>query len=393
MKIAIFTNTYWPSRNGVAIAIKLLRECLIALGHTVLVFAPAYPGKKYNDPEGVFRFSAFGFGDYPLAKLLFVRNKARRILIEQKVELVYLPHPWWVSSLGLSLAKELDLATVSVIHTQYDKMVKAVPLIGWLAKRSPIVGRLIGRILWWKVRRFCNAVDMVTTPGFGMQKHLVSLGVNTPVWLTPNPTNLEGFGQQDSSAIRAKLDIPTDSPVIGYTGRLVAEKNPDQLLAAFALIRGGVQETHLLIIGDGEMRAGLERQAAKIGNVHFAGSLDHSLVAKYLAACNLFLSASTFEVQPLTYVEALASGLPIVAYRSQGNEVVSDNENGRLISLDKGPAGLAAAVIDLIINRTKLTAMSKRARVSTHQFEKVVATKRTVEALCEAKKRHDLPES
>lgn len=373
MRVAILTNTFSPSKNGVAVSLELLRQGLKKLGHSVLIFAPAYPGAEYKDPEGVFRFPAITYDDYPLA-LPIGLAKVRQILIDEKIEVIHLPHPWWVSRWGLKLAEELDLPTMATIHTQY----------GMLTGHIPLVSQLTSWYLKRKVINFCSAVDLVTTPGTGRQKQLQALGFKTPVIVVPNPTQLDNFSQVSGEKIRAKYNITDDAPIVGYVGRLSPEKSLDKLMEAFEILRQKLPDSRFLLIGDGKMRKRLEWQAAKIGNVIFAGSIDHNQVPEYLGACTVFMTASIFEVQPLTYIEALASGLPIVAFEAAGNEVVEDGKNGCLVSLSAGPAGLASTAHDMLTNPQQLAARSKTAKNSIAQYEQMAAVKETLAAYKQA---------
>lgn len=153
----------------------------------------------------------------------------------------------------------------------------------------------------------------------------------------------------DPGAIRRELGIPPGAPVVGTVGRLSEIKRQDVLIRAFARIRGGVPDAHLILVGDGPLRQSLGELAGRLGldaRVHFAGFRPHS--APYLRAMDVFALTSRSEGMPQAALEAMVVGLPVVASRVGGlPELIDHGRTGFLVEPGDEP-GLAEALLELL---------------------------------------------
>lgn len=153
----------------------------------------------------------------------------------------------------------------------------------------------------------------------------------------------------DTAAVRAGLGIPAGAPVIGTVGRLNEIKRQDVLLRAFARLRTPGPEPHLLLVGDGPLRADLEKLAGElgvVGRVHFAGYQDHT--PPYLHAMQLFALTSRSEGMPQALLEACVAGVPVVASRVGGiPEVIEHGRTGLLF--EPGDEGALAAALESLL--------------------------------------------
>lgn len=152
-------------------------------------------------------------------------------------------------------------------------------------------------------------------------------------------------------ALRASLGIPPGVPVVGTIARLFPLKGYEDFLPAAALVVRAMPETRLLVVGDGPMRAELERRIASLGltaNFAFAGLVAPATVPRYTALMDVMVHLSLREGLPRGVVQALATAKPAVAYDLDGTpEVIRDGETGRLIAPRDVPA-VAAAIVDLL---------------------------------------------
>jgi glycosyltransferase involved in cell wall biosynthesis len=161
--------------------------------------------------------------------------------------------------------------------------------------------------------------------------------------------------------VRASLAIPGDAPTFVTVGRLQPQKDSKSLIEAFASERLRLLGAHLLLAGDGELRRGLEGQASALGigeRVHFLGV--RADIPRVLAAADVFVLASRYEGNPLTVMEAMAAGKPVLA-TAVGcvPELVSDCA-GLLVAPGDGPA-LEAAMVDLASDLTRARARGEAA--------------------------------
>src|SRR5207247_3251828 len=152
---------------------------------------------------------------------------------------------------------------------------------------------------------------------------------------------------QDRIAARDLLGVHHDAYVVGTVGRLDPVKNLQALIAAHASLVRHVPDARLVVIGSGPIQSELESRAAALGiaeTVRFAGY--RSNVRELMAAFDVYANSSTYEGVSLTILEAMATGLPVVATRCGGNpEVVVDGETGILVSADCSALGEELVVL------------------------------------------------
>jgi glycosyltransferase involved in cell wall biosynthesis len=170
------------------------------------------------------------------------------------------------------------------------------------------------------------------------------------VVVVPNGIDTDRFrAARDDGTLRRELGIPAEAPVIGTVGRLTEVKRQDLLLRAFARVRQQLPAAHLLLVGDGPLRAGLHRLAGELGlegRVHFAGYQAEP--ERYLALLSAFALTSRSEGMPLAVLEAWAAGVPVVASRVGGlAELIEDGHTGLLFDRDD-EAALAGALLQVL---------------------------------------------
>lgn len=365
MRIAIFTNTYWPTVNGVAISIRNLREGLTNLGHEVHVFAPA-PREfdRRQDEPFTHRFLSVRApvkADYPLA--VPISPRLRRVLAGLKFDLIHTHHPMWVGVWGQWFARRQHVPIVTTIHTQYEIYSELIPL----------PDAVINAFLRDRVITYCNRCQVVTTPAESSKQRLISRGVTTPIEVVYNPTDLTACREADGSALRRQLGCAEGDPLLGYIGRLAPEKNLHALLDAADIVLPQLPRARMVLVGDGPSRPELEQRVRTMKHgdrISFAGRVEHDQVPMYDAALDLFVTPSMFEVQPLSFAEALAAGTPVIAMDAPGaNDMIEDGCNGRLVPTSEQGPGLAKATLETLNTPNCLTEMSQRARDWARRYD------------------------
>ncbi|MGC9319849.1 MAG: glycosyltransferase [Armatimonadota bacterium] len=339
MRIGLFTNTYLPTLNGVAIATDLYRRGLTERGHEVHVFAPASHGEDpFADDPTVHRYpAALAPGEFDYMVALPFSLRVSHDLGDLQVDLVHTQHPWWVGAWGKSWGRGRSLPVVSTAHTQYEQYADRIPLPDpWV--RGAVVRHVTG---------YFNDCDVVTTSANWMRQKLIDGNVRTPVELVRNPVDLRGLGEPDREGTRARLGFHDGAPVVGYLGRLSPEKQLERVADAVAMLSEQRAGARLLIVGDGSAMDSLRRYASRrLGDrAVFTGAVPHSEVAHYYAAMDVFVTASRSETQPLAYTEAMYVGTPVVALATPGAvDMIEDGDNGLLVEPELGARGIAAAV-------------------------------------------------
>lgn len=357
VKIGLVTTTYLPSRNGVATSTALFARGLQALGHTVDIYAPHHPAQPAAKEEGVWRLPSTLMGapaDYPL--LLWPPRAAVAALPLAGTDIFHAMHPFLAGSLARLWGRRFRAPVAFTAHTQYDQYLHYAPM----PRR---VGRELVRA---HVATFARGVDRVLVPGGAMEQMLREYGYKGPITRLPNPVDLKALvaGAPARDEIRARYGIVPQAPVVVALGRLAPEKNLGTLLDAYALARSSLPALHLLVVGDGAARAALE--ARKLPGAIFTGAVPYAEVPALLSAADIFMTASASEVLPMSMIEALGSGLPLLAARSPAAEDLIDGHNG---IISEGTAEALARALLSALDPARLPQMRRAALLSARSYD------------------------
>lgn len=326
MKILITSDWYSPAVNGVVTSVKNLRRALEARGHEVRVLTLSQTHRSWEQ-NGVTYLGSVAAGlVYPGARLrTALSGKWVRELIAWGPDVVHSQCEFSTFFLARRIAEELNIPLVHTYHTVYEDYTHYFsPSVRFGKKAVAVFSRWVAA-----------QTDCLIAPTGKVRLLLQRYGVEKPVFVVPSGIDLRRFaGEPDPwrmAVLRASLDIPQDRLILVSVGRLAEEKNLDELLHIRASM--GPAAVTLLVVGDGPDRSRLEHLAAEMGltapDVVFAGMVPPEQVADWYQLGALFVSASTSETQGLTYVEALAAGVPALCRADPClAEVIRDGENG-----------------------------------------------------------------
>ncbi len=377
MRIGMVTACYKPVINGVTRMVSLYKQYLEALGHEVFVFTLGEPDPDGDEPR-VVRSSAVPLGESGYYVSVGYSSEARALI--QEMDIIHCHHLFMSVELAHRYAR---CPIVYTNHTRYDLY------SGTYSPLSQPTADALMRRIW---PEFTDFADVVITPAESVKQVMLDFGVRRPIEVIENGVDLRPFQSPPNPVTKTELGIPEESVLLTYVGRLSLEKNLPRLLEQFAVAQDIVPHLHLLLIGGGPIEEDLPHLAHKLNiadNVHFTGPLGYETVANYLAAANLFVTASESEVHPLTVIEAMAAGLPIIAPASPGIvDTVTSGATGLLTKHIKG--GLAAAIVGLAMNPNLRETMAENERKVCLRYDIEKTVSRTV-ALYE-KLRSDRPD-
>jgi len=379
VKVGIFVDSYKPLVSGVVHTVDLQRQGLEALGHEVHIFAPASGGYRDVEPR-VYRFWAINLSTKVGAPFAFPYSPRLFALIPRLgLDVIHTQHPFPVGRLGAYFARRLDLPSVYTFHTQYEQYAHYVPLNQRLVRAA--ARRL--------VVSHAERCDVITCPAPSAREILVEYGVRRPIKMLPNGIDLRAFETAQPDDARARLGIGPQERVILYCGRLAKEKNLTFMLHALRDLLLRDAGARLLMVGEGTETEALMDLAKGLGlgdRVLFAGEVDYAQVPQYYAASDLFVMTSVTEVRPLALLEAMASGLPVVAVSAHGmTDTVTSGVDGLLTRHDA--AEFSGAVQRLVADDGLRQEMGRRARQTAQTYSIAQTTRRLVEIYEETRDR------
>lgn len=354
IRIGMITLCYKPVVNGVVRMIDQYRDHLTALGHEVTLFTFSNrPNCEEEDVVTSFGVPVINSGYYAAGRF---DQKAQHRL--QEMDILHSHHLFMTHSLVRPFT---HCPIVYTNHTRYDLYAKV-----YLPLPSRWVDKLMGQV--WP--RQCESVDAVIAPSESVAQVMRHFGVQKPIELIENGIDLRPFHTPSAPLSKMSLGLPPTAVLFTYVGRLSYEKRVDILLKQFERTALLVPASHLMIIGDGPTMPQLRRMAkrSKCANrIHFQGNVGHNEIPNFLAASDIFVTASKSEVHPLTFIEALAAGLPIIAPDAPGNyDIISDGKSGFLVK--EFPDGLAQKMITLVSQPELRNKMSLQARQESDRY-------------------------
>lgn len=324
MKIGFVADTYRPYISGVTHYIALNKQEFERRGHQVTVFAFGQSGKENEQGDVVLcgggrlpNGYAYGFH---LPKLVQERLRS--------MDVVHSNHPFLSGPLAASALQGLNTPLLFTSHTRYDEF-----FVDYL----PFIPHAWGRA-WMRraLNRYFRYVDQIICPSKAALQVYQALGMEVPVKLIPNGVDLQPFrvAREQKSPGEGRAEI-----VVVNVSRLGPEKNQLFLIRAFARAAGHEPRLRLRMVGQGPYRSRLEQEIRRLGmqeRVQLMGGVEYHEVPRVLAEADFFAIPSLTEVHPLTVIEALGCGLPVVALHSEAlYGLVQNGFNGLLVEADE----------------------------------------------------------
>lgn len=359
MRIGLFTEAYFPIISGVSISVRTLKHELTKLGHTVYVITNDH---EHAEPEdhvlrlGGYRLPMKGLREYRIGKV--TRKKVREVGA-LNLDLIHCHTEFTMGRLGRRVARKYNLPVVHTYHTMYEDYVHFV------SKTMALPLRFASRIF---SRSFANSADLVVFPTIKVKRTFEKYGFTKPSHIVPTGIYLERFrkinyDRRDLTDIRHQLGLLPEDFVCLFLGRLSREKSIDDLIEYFAKI--DEQQVKLVLVGGGPDKEAFAERAKKLKIAHrvkFTGMIDPIEVGKYYQIADLFVNFSVTETQGLTYIEALASGVPLlVKYDDNLEGVVENGYNGFTFRKNEEFVSLFERIFDNPILLSQLTSNANKA--------------------------------
>lgn len=328
MRIAIFTDVFPPSVNGVASSIFLLSKELVRRGHFVRIFTPKIRKGQLTKAqlEGVNvtyspSLPSLLYHDIKLAIPVYPKTVYR--LMRDKIDIVHFHTPLPTGADGIMAAKLLKLPVVGTFHTYFMEP-EYLKVLG-LDRAGKNMTNLLVKLGWKYSNLYYNAADIVTSPSHYTQKMLIKNNIKKKSIVIPNGISVPIVKEKKMSHDKHHTKNCL------YVGRISKEKNVPMLIEAFELVYKKMPDAHLTIVGNGPdlkkitkliVKKHLESAITLTGKIPYEKLLSSNIYQN----STLFVTASTSENQPMSLLEAMSFGLPIIAVAKRGiPELITDN--------------------------------------------------------------------
>ena len=325
MRIAMMTDSYFPTRDGVVTSICTIKESLEELGHEVFIIAPE--PEKEKRQEGVYYFKAVKFKSYDGYYVpIFPTNKIE-MLKKINPDIIHIHGVATMAIRGLICGHTLGIPTVMTFHTMVDDAAQYYSPI----KLPP---ETMNRLVWIYLRQIIKRMDVVVTPTACIGEEIKGHGAvcrNLVTVPTGAKTDVFHPGMPYDDLV-SKYGLEGKRVII-HVGRVSYEKDIDMVIRAMRHV-----DAHLLIVGKGPAKDDLEELVKSLrleDKITFTGFVSDEDLPRFYNMGDMVVSASKFETQGLTILEAMATGKPVACRNGRAfAEIVKDGVNGYLFDDD-----------------------------------------------------------
>lgn len=369
MKIAIFTDTYYPQINGVTNTISKLENYFKRNHIEYKIFAPDYNVKeKLTNVE---TFYSIKLLLYPECRLSMVRSsRVNELLLDYKPDLIHVVTEFNMGWAGMTYALRNNIPSISTYTTNFSQYLKYYKL------------DMFTKAAWDYMKWFHNQSDLTVCPSNDTKKLLIEKGIsNVGIW-GRGIDSIKFSPEKRSDSLRKELGVE-DKVMLLYVGRVSLEKDLDILFEAYGQIRNEYgDKVSLVVTGDGPM---LDKYKSDNKDVIFTGYLKGEALSQLYASSDIFAFPSSSETLGNVVLEAMASEIPVVGVNSGGvKDNIVDGYNG-LLSKPQDVKSFKQGIKILIDNEDYRIQIGKNARKFAlnkdwdkifekliHQYEEVI---------------------
>lgn len=326
MKILLTSDTYENQINGVSCSVITLRDELRKKGHDVRVLTLSSNGES-KMVKTDYLIGSFSVPFYPdTRQTLRFKDKIIDDIVAWHPDIIHIQTEFSIGKIAKKIAKLCKCPYINTSHTFYEDYTNyVIP--------SKTIGRVLARRL---VKKAYAESSAVITPTKKIKDLLEGYGITSPIHIIPTGIDLDRFKKKvsflEKTKLKSQIGISSKTKVLVSIGRVAKEKNLDEIIEFLPDLVSKDKNIILLIGGDGPYRKNLEQKVKKLKMekyVKFVGMIPPQNTYKYYQLGDIFVCASTSETQGITYIEALACGLPLVCRYDKCLEgVITNSYNG-----------------------------------------------------------------
>lgn len=368
MRIAIFTDSFFPKIDGIAVSVQNFCEKLEERGHKFVICCPRY-GDDDSEMIGrnirVERFKSVALPSYPEMRIIVPgRTRLHKVIKDFKPDLIHIQTPGFMGQYGMTAGKIYSIPVVGTYHTMMSevgmyvnpfRLLKLDKLLTRFRRKKKIASKLAkvtrkkpaslgGKLLYKLANNLYGKCQIIISPSELIKKELINKEIKAPVTVVSNGIDLRFFRGEPRH-------FPVSHPRILHVGRIAPEKNTEEVIRAFALVKREIPDALLTVVGDGPVLIDLKREASELNvadSINFMGYKSRGDLPQIYADHDLFVTASAMETQGLVALEAIATGLPALGVDAYAiPELIQNGRNG-LIAPPHDIHKMAEAMVRLL---------------------------------------------
>ena len=353
LKIAYFLDNFYPQVNGVVTSSINTAFEMARRGHEIY----GVVSRNRNDlkcPEDYFPFpllyqegnSAYFYPEFNYTYIFSA--KIVKAILDFKPDIIHFHAPMSMGYQAIRISRILKIPVVGTFHTFF-----AEP--EYLSIVNLDKCKFLTKIGWWYSNQFFNRCDAVISPGKYTAKHLIEKKLKNKLYIISNGVDVKKYQKFKFKPDKFLLNPKKNEEWIIFIGRISKEKCLNVLLDAMKILINRRKKLKLLVVGDGPYKEELKKTAKNMNlhnNVFYSGMIQNKdlLESGILSKMKLFVTPSTSENQPMTILEAIMFGLPVVGVNAKGVPELIEG-NGFIV-----PPGdslkLAESILKILQNKT-----------------------------------------
>lgn len=370
MHILMVTNNYSPYTGGVVSSINATVEALQKQGHQVTLVTLDFLGKAHIDPAWVKRLVCpikFLYKKNYMAIAWRAKKQLKKIITDINPDIVHVHHPFLLGRIAARIAKPRGIPTVFTYHTVYEAYAHYVFMPEWITKR----------IIKRRVLSFCKYVGGIIAPSLSIKNYLIAECIDVPIKVIPS-----GLQHMFLTTDIASRPIEKGRLRLLAVGRMVKEKNMQALLHVAAQLAAQAVPFTLTLAGYGAEYEPLRMYAyehLKLSpeQVIFLHQPAKDIIVRLYQESDIFLFSSHTDTQGIVLAEAMASGMPVIAFDGPGQrDIIVQGENGYIVADEQETV---AKIKHLFAEPAVLERLSRHAYLTAQRYRPDVLVQRVLD--------------
>lgn len=337
MNIGIFTDSYSPIISGVVTSTKILKNELENLGHSVTIVTVKHPDLKVEEEDNILRLPSIPFLPLKTQRVGSVySSKIWKRIKKLDLDIIHTQTEFSIGLFGRIVSKRLGIPVIHTYHTMYEDYVHYIAPSAMLKPAAGVAKRVS--------KAYCKDCNAVIVPTSKVKEKLEEYGLKhgfvevIPTGIDLEPFKRENHSSEEGELLRAELGLSKENKVVLFIGRIAREKSIHVVINAVKTLIEDDKNVRMLIVGDGPALEELKELAEKLSisdYMIFAGEKPWKDVGKYYQLGDVFVSASITETQGLTFSEAMAAKVPVIAkYDKNLEDILKHEKNGLIFKED-----------------------------------------------------------